>query len=84
VLLTGLMLEVIAAFLIAADKDNMDWAAACFVLGIIAFAAGLFIPFTSKGKPVIDEALPQRKCPKCGKEHDFDYPKCPHCQYEYR
>ncbi|MBR5535703.1 MAG: hypothetical protein IKU60_03550 [Clostridia bacterium] len=28
-----------------------------------------------------EEKLPQVKCPKCGKEHDFDYPKCPHCNY---
>ena len=30
-----------------------------------------------------EEALPQKKCPQCGKEHDFDYPKCPFCKYEY-
>lgn len=29
------------------------------------------------------EELPQRTCPKCGREHDFDYPKCPYCKYEY-
>ena len=26
-------------------------------------------------------ALPQKTCQKCGKQHDFDYPKCPHCGY---
>ena len=26
-------------------------------------------------------ALPQKTCPKCDKQHDFDYPKCPHCGY---
>ena len=26
---------------------------------------------------------PQRTCPKCGFEHDFDYPKCPKCGYDY-
>lgn len=20
-------------------------------------------------------------CPNCGKHHDMDYPKCPHCRY---
>ncbi len=83
VMLTGIFLEVLAAFLIAADTDNMDWSAVCFVLGIICFAAGLCIPFHSGGKPMIDEGLPQKTCPRCGKEHDFDYPKCPHCQYDY-
>lgn len=39
------------------------------------------------GKSAIDDGgdsrLPQRTCPKCGAEHDFDYPKCPLCGYEY-
>lgn len=28
-------------------------------------------------------ALPQRKCPQCGRVHDFDYPKCPFCGHVY-
>ena len=31
-----------------------------------------------------EEGLPQKQCPKCGKQHDFDYPKCPFCRYEYK
>ena len=31
----------------------------------------------------LEEALPQKECLKCGKKHDFDYPKCPFCGYEY-
>ena len=27
------------------------------------------------------DSLPQVTCPNCGKEHDFDYPKCPHCNH---
>ena len=27
--------------------------------------------------------LPQKQCPKCGKRHDFDYPKCPYCDFNY-
>ena len=27
--------------------------------------------------------MPQRKCPTCGRNHDFDYPKCPHCKHDY-
>lgn len=33
-----------------------------------------------------DEAeldLPQKQCPKCGKKHDFDYPRCPFCKFDY-
>ena len=29
------------------------------------------------------EELPQKQCPKCGSRHDFDYPKCPACRYDY-
>ena len=29
------------------------------------------------------EQLPQKKCPRCGKMHDFDYPKCPYCSFDY-
>ena len=28
-------------------------------------------------------SVPQIKCPKCGIEHDFDYPKCPNCKHKY-
>ncbi len=30
-----------------------------------------------------EEEMPQKQCPKCGKKHDFDYPKCPYCKYDY-
>ena len=29
------------------------------------------------------DGMPQRKCPECGFQHDFDYPKCPKCGYCY-
>ncbi len=30
-----------------------------------------------------EDELPQRKCPACGTEHDFDYPRCPKCGHGY-
>ena len=27
--------------------------------------------------------LLQKACPNCNKNHDFDYPKCPHCNYQH-
>ena len=30
-----------------------------------------------------EPSLPQKECPSCGKTHDFDYLKCPHCNYKY-
>ena len=82
VMLLGVMLEAVAAFLVSADSGNMEISAACFLLGIVAFVVGLLIPMDKR--PFIDKKLPQRTCPQCGKEHDFDYPKCPHCQYDYQ
>ncbi len=32
---------------------------------------------------VKEDGLPQKQCPNCGQQHDFDYPKCPFCKYEY-
>lgn len=32
---------------------------------------------------VAEEELPQKTCPRCGERHDFDYPKCPVCSYDY-
>lgn len=39
-----------------------------------------------RGQQVIlteESEIPQVVCPKCGTHHDFDYPKCPKCKYEY-
>lgn len=29
------------------------------------------------------DEMPQKQCPSCGKKHDFDYPKCPFCKFDY-
>ncbi len=29
------------------------------------------------------DALWQRTCPRCGRSHDIDYPKCPFCKFSY-
>ena len=29
------------------------------------------------------EGIPQVRCPACGHRHDFDYPRCPKCEYQY-
>ena len=29
------------------------------------------------------DGMPQKKCPVCGRNHDFDYPKCPYCNHNY-
>ena len=30
-----------------------------------------------------EEELPQKQCPNCGNRHDFDYPRCPFCKFDY-
>ena len=35
-------------------------------------------------QPPVEDALPQVRCPICGRQHDFDYPKCPFCGHRYR
>ena len=32
---------------------------------------------------VSSDGMPQKKCPTCGREHDFDYPRCPYCKHDY-
>lgn len=82
-MLTGMMLVLIGTFLFVADSGNGEISAFCFLAGILLFIIGLFIPWNKKAVPVKNDDLPQRKCPKCGMEHDFDYPKCPYCFYDY-
>lgn len=31
----------------------------------------------------MEDELPQKQCPNCGRMHDFDYPKCPFCKHNY-
>lgn len=31
-----------------------------------------------------EDSLPQNVCPACGAVHDFDYPRCPKCKYDYQ
>ena len=84
VMLSGIMLLLIGIFFYVADGTGvyMDLSGLCFLLGIIVFIVGLCIPW-QMGNAIIDDNLPQKNCPQCGKQHDFDYPKCPHCDYDY-
>ena len=29
------------------------------------------------------DGMPLKKCPTCGRKHDFDYPRCPYCKHDY-
>ena len=41
------------------------------------------LEFFRHEKTWFDDTPPQKTCPNCGREHDFDYPKCPFCSYDY-
>lgn len=32
----------------------------------------------------VNDQIWQITCPQCGHSHDMDYPKCPHCKFDYR
>lgn len=84
VMLTGIFLLLLGLFLYVADPGYfMDFSGLCLIAGIIVFVVGLFVPWHMRDA-IIDDELPQRQCPQCGKRHDFDYPKCPHCEFDYR
>lgn len=84
VMLIGVMLLLISIFFYVADGTGiyMDISGLCFIAGIVVFIVGLCIPW-QKGEAIIDDSLPQKTCPQCGKQHDFDYPHCPYCDYDY-
>lgn len=84
VMLSGIMLLLVGIFFYAADGTGiyMDISGLCFIFGIIVFIVGLCIPW-HMGNAIKDDSLPQKTCPQCGKVQDFDYPKCPHCGYDY-
>ena len=83
VMLTGIFLLVLGSFLYIIDYGFfMEFSGLCLIAGVIIFVVGLFIPMHMRD-PVIDDELPQKICPQCGKKHDFDYPVCPYCNFDY-
>ena len=83
VMLSGMMLLLVAICITAAEQFMNGLAAFLFLAGMITFVVGLFIPWYPKTTVTMDERLPQKTCPKCGKQHDFDFHKCPYCGHDY-
>lgn len=42
------------------------------------------LEFFATENEVSTDEIPKVKCPVCQTVHDFDYPKCPKCKYEYK
>lgn len=43
-----------------------------------------FFSFESSYEDEAEDQIAQIHCPRCKQMHDMDYPKCPHCGYDYR
>ena len=41
------------------------------------------IEFFQSKTDIRKDCISTTKCPKCGKIHEIDYPKCPFCKYDY-
>lgn len=41
------------------------------------------IEFFKTESDMFADQIEQKKCPNCGKKHDFDYAKCPYCKHDY-
>lgn len=54
---------------------------ACPACGKMEF----YRPVLTRGQPdgYSHADVPQKRCPRCGEQHDFDYPKCPYCKFDY-
>lgn len=78
-----------------ADEKAIDTLSLGTHDGLYCPACGQFVVTFSLKKNVLFEkgfdmnfnenidCLPQKKCPRCGKEIDIDYPKCPECGCEF-
>ena len=61
----------------------------CFILGFVYLkkAKKFYRQKKEMNSEPVDETVQdeiwQRTCPNCGKQHDLDYPKCPHCGHNY-
>ncbi len=69
---TGILLGTLPNLIAGSVKVNMYICPACKKLEL----------YLAEDEEA-EEALPQKTCPVCENEHDFDYPKCPHCGYDY-
>lgn len=80
-MLTGGLLILLGPVMVLVDNFFTEFCLMCWLVGVPLFVAGLLMPENGFKAEPSQEDLPQKKCSNCGKSHDFDYPKCPHCGY---
>ena len=69
---------------ILGDLPNLFAVALCFYFFVLLVCVYLYFYFAEGYDSPQDDELPKKTCPDCGKEIDFDSPKCPFCRYEFR
>lgn len=80
-MISGALLILLGPVMTLVDFIFWEFCILCWLVGIPLFFIGLFMPENGFKAHTSNDGVPQKKCPNCGKEHDFDYPKCPHCGY---
>lgn len=80
-MITGATLILLGPIMTANDVWFSGFCVVCWLIGVPLLIAGLLMP--EKYVPAPSDDLPQKQCPACGKSHDFDYPRCPYCGYDY-
>ena len=83
-MLTGGLLILLGPLMSCLDIWFSGFHALCWFVGIPLFLVGLWMPVNGNREPKQDADLPQKRCPRCGKHHDFDYPRCPYCGNDYQ
>lgn len=83
-MITGALLILLGPVMSLVDVSFSGFMVICWVIGVPLFIAGLAMPAGGIQVPAQSEDLPQKVCPECGKKHDFDFPKCPHCGHDYQ
>ena len=77
-------------------KENLQLGKTGWLLGDLpnlvagALAVDIFVcptcrklEFFATENTATEDSLAKKTCPACGAVHDFDYPKCPKCKYDY-
>ena len=81
IMFTAAFVMLWAILLACMDAGNFEIAIYLAFAASAVFLAGLID--NGIKSPIRSDKLHQQICPNCGNQHDFDYPKCPHCGHDY-
>ena len=81
IMFTAAFMLLWAILLACMDDGNFEIASYLAFAASAVFLVGLLD--NGSKTPARDDRLPQKRCPKCDRLHDFDYPRCPQCGHDY-